>query len=351
MLFWRPKRIPHSVLHVSYMVHIAYETVELLKRHGQMRAEYLAVGVSDNWSQCDQNLRPSRWPFFRAFQEFWCLWTYVLKFEIVHSHFMVGISDDGWEWPIIKRAGIKMVAHWRGCDIRYRSRNYELAPQYNICEQCDYNYVCETPVRVRRRILARQWADLELVTTPDLLDFSGRAVYFPFFAPLGLDPRKTTSTASLNDIDRIRIVHATNHPGIEGTREIQKVMDELIAEGYPIDFVYLKGVSPERVREEMATADFTIGKMKMGYYANTQIESMCLGVPAITYVRSEFRTPEVAQSGLILSSLETLKHDLREIIKVGRSVVTDRQELKAKITTLHNNSSLVDRLGRYYLNF
>ena len=60
---------PHSVLHVSYMVHIPYYTVQLLRQLG-MRADYLAVGTSQVWSRCDYRHNPSSSARIRYLQEF-----------------------------------------------------------------------------------------------------------------------------------------------------------------------------------------------------------------------------------------------------------------------------------------
>ena len=48
-----------------------------------------------------------------------------------------------------------------------------------------------------------------------------------------------------------------------------------------IQYVELTGVTHERVLRELADADLSIGKMKMGYYANHQIESMAAGMRMI----------------------------------------------------------------------
>ena len=109
-----------------------------------------------------------------------------------------------------------------------------------------------------------------------------------------------------------RIVHATNHPGIEGTRHIVAAVESLKKKGYDIELRLLSGVTQERVLAEMADADLTVGKMKMGYYANAQVESLALGVPAVTCVRPEFLTPELVESGSIFATIDTLEATLEE---------------------------------------
>ena len=69
----------------------------------------------------------------------------------------------------------------------------------------------------------------------------------------------------------------------------------------------LNGVTHDEVLAELADADLAIGKMKMGYYANAQVESLMAGVPTITYVRPEFMTDELRESGFIFATLDTLE--------------------------------------------
>ncbi|MDH7499438.1 MAG: hypothetical protein QHH30_03545, partial [candidate division NC10 bacterium] len=67
---------PNSVLHISYMVHIPYTTTRLLRQFG-VKADYLAVGASPVWNQCDFQKRASPPSALQAWEEFWLLWQVV----------------------------------------------------------------------------------------------------------------------------------------------------------------------------------------------------------------------------------------------------------------------------------
>src|SRR5450631_3863352 len=204
---------PASVLHISYMVHIPYETVRHLRRQG-VKADYLAIGKSPYWSKCDYNFVPSRISPVRALQEFWLFWSVIARYQIVHAHFMYTISESGWELPLLKRMGRKLVAHFRGCEARDRVRNMELHPEVNICQACEHHpYICQTTSAAKRRGWANDFADATLVTTPDMKDFLPAAVHFPFFVPDVPEPRSRAERGARPFI----IVHITNQPGIEGT--------------------------------------------------------------------------------------------------------------------------------------
>ena len=282
------RRMPGAVLHISSMVHVPFHTVRILREHG-VHADYLAVGDSPWWDQADFHYRPSRWPIVSVLKEMWWVWRVVNRYSIVHSHFMVTLTRTGWEWPLLRRHGRHIVVHYRGCEIRDATRNQRLHPDVNICQECDYDpRICEQPVNVLRRPLAAAHGSAFLVTTPDMKDFAPDAVHVPFFV---MRPEGVAAPPPPAARRPFKIVHATNHPGIEGSRRIRSAVEAVAAKGHSLQFVELNGVTHDRVLQELADADVSIGKMKMGYYANLQIESMAAGVPTITYVRPEFMTP------------------------------------------------------------
>jgi len=335
---------PRSVLHVSNMVHIPYEMTRILRRSG-WRADYLAVSANPHWSASDLQLVPTGLPR-DALREFAFFWRVMARYEVVHLHFMITMSRSGWELPVLRRLGRKVVAHYRGCEIRNRERNMALHPEVNICQECDYDAsICRSPLNARRRELAVTYADHVLVTTPDLRDFVPHAEVFPFFAPETAVPSAEDARPPTRPI---KIVHATNHPGIEGSREIRAAVDRLRARGYAIDYVHLQDVPHERVLAELRDADLSIGKMKMGHYANAQVESLILGVPAVTYVRPEFVTDAIRESGLILTSLAELEATLEYYLTHSEALEEKRRKARSSALALHDNDALGRRLIAIY---
>lgn len=338
-----------SVLHISDMVHIPYFTVSLLKEKGVM-ADYLAIGTSSAWNKSDYTFNLQTYnPFKRALSEFWIFWSLVSKYKILHLHFMRSISENGWEFFFLRLMGRKIVVHFRGCEARNRKVNRELHPKSNICQKCDYNAeICTNRKGIRKkRILRKKYGDYFLVTTPDLQDFIPEAHHFPFFSPITSFTDKIKSN-SCETKSSIKLVHVTNHPGIEGTEEIIQAVENLKLKGFAIDFLFLRGAKHEKVLEEYSTADLAIGKMKMGYYANAQIESMHFGVPTITYVRPEFMTEELKNSGFIFSNLEDLEETLENYLENPEKLSKKREETQKSIRNLHDNNKLTEELIGIY---
>ncbi len=331
-----------SVLHVSGMVHVAFHTVRLLREQG-VNADYLAIGGSPWWDNADYTFRATRVPLLSVLKEMWWVWSVVSRYETVHSHFMSLVSRSGWEWPLLRAMGRHIVVHYRGCEIRNRELNQRLHPAVNICQECDYQpRICV--VSAPRRQIAQRHGSAFLVTTPDMKEFAPQAVHVPFFV---MHEAAAGSRAPM--VNRpFKIVHATNHPGIEGTRHIHRAVESLKAKGLNINLVDLRGVSHDRVLRELEDADVTVGKMKMGYYANFQVESLAAGVPAITHVRPEHMTPELEASGLIFATLDTLEATIERLIRHPEELEAKRQVARRSVATLHDNRDIANRLKAVY---
>lgn len=336
-----------SVLHVSRMGHIPFFMVQRLRTSGK-KVDYMAIGTSPVWHKCDYNVRYSILPFIRIFQEMYWFWAVAARYETIHYHFIMTLAYSGWDLPILKKMGRKIVMHFRGCDIREREKNMELNPEINICQKCDYyipyekKYGCQVGRVKRRRELAVRYGDAFLVTTPDLKDFVPGAVYLPLFAPQAGAPEKKSVSREIN------IVHVTNHPGIEGTDEIEAVMEGLKKEGFAVNFRKFSGISYDKALEAYAGSDLSIGKLKMGYYANSQIESMYCGTPAITFVRPRFMTEDMRNSGFIFSSIERLKDTMEYLLAHPEEIAKKRSIARESILRLHDNEVIARRLLGLY---
>ena len=92
--------------------------------------------------------------------------------------------------------------------------------------------------------------------------------------------------------------------------------------------------------DELADADLAIGKMKMGYYANAQVESLMAGVPTVTYVRPELMTDELRESGFIFATLETLEAVLEHYLRHPEALAAKRAVARESILGLHDNAAI-----------
>jgi hypothetical protein len=349
----RKRRRTGAVLHLGYAAHQPYHTTRILRKFG-IQADFMAIGARSHlWERYDYHLGYSGWK--TRWKELGLFWQVVSRYEIIHSHCGVMLSEDGWELPLLKQLGCRIVIHYRGCEARDQQLNMALHPMMNICQQCDYNGTICRKER-GRRTLANRYGDLFLVTTPDMLDFVPEGIHLPFFAPdlplpteLTPGEGRTGNPRSDHDPERpFRIIHITNHPGIEGTEQIRAAIANLQRRGHQIEFTHHHGITHQDVLLAHLGADLSIGKMKMGYYANAQIESMVCGVPAVTYVRSEFITPEMEESGLILTDLAGLEQTIEFYLTHPDELAKKRDKARSSILRLHDNKKLATKLIGFY---
>jgi glycosyltransferase involved in cell wall biosynthesis len=349
------RRVPvrGSVLQIGFPIHVVYQQSELLKQNG-VRSRFLAINDSPAWDRRDF-LFHQTWGEANAIRAIWrealCLLRVMNRFEVLHFHNGRCISRNGWLVKQWRALGRPIVVHWRGCDIRNYHRNVALHPAQNICQACDYDRLCLSDDFVHWQQLFRSQAHVHLVTTPDLKDFIPEAHHLRFTLPVDdmIDPAPEEPAPGRPGKDRpLKIIHITNHPGIEGTREIEAAIERLRSRGYAIEFTWLHGVSFDEVAKAYAEADLTIGKMKMGHYANAQIESLYAGVPCITHVREEYLTDDIRESGLILSQLEKVEETILELIENPDILREKRRISRASIARLHDGDAIAQRLSEIY---
>ena len=177
-----------------------------------------------------------------------------------------------------------MVFTFRGCDLRSRTLNMKLHPELNCCTSCDYPIgSCDTDYQRFRLGLARTYGDAFFVTTPDLVEFLSRRLAHAVH-PAGLKEGLDDIAPDVKPAGVFRVVTSSNHHGIDGTRFIIAAVDRLREEGHAIELI----VVSDREREALAiykSADVYVGKLRLGYYNNANIETMLLGVPNMSFIR------------------------------------------------------------------
>jgi len=290
MFFERKKG--KGVLHISTVTHQPYLITRYLRAEG-FEADFLAKG--EGWLSYDEKAwdyrmkRPKLPGPIRFLYEFVWAWILYPRYEIIHSHFLQMIGSGFWELSFLKKMRKKVVFHFRGDDIRRKNINLQLNPDLNCCQECDYPAgYCEGHDRDVLVQQAKKYGDLFLVTTPDLNDFFPEALHFPFLLP-ELPGQSPPLLGNKRPVGMpIRILHLTNHEGIDGTNDLVNAVHRLREEGYDVELLTPRRVPFQEVLLMYPKVDISVGKLRMGYYANAQVESMYFGIPTMCYIRETF---------------------------------------------------------------
>lgn len=340
---------PNTIAHIGEMRPLLQRLVDALKVQN-IEATYFAVGSNKQWCLADYHLPKIKNPIIALIRDTYIFWRYVSRHEVVHMHCGMGISPYLHEPIFLKLMGRRIVVHIRGCEGRDRFQNMSMNPDCNICQACDYAplYLCMSRQSRRRKWVANHLADAIIVTTPDLLDFWPDAQFIPLLVPeMNFLNEKKPQWQGRNQ-EPFNIVHVTNQPGIEGTEEIISQIDNLRKRGWNIIFTHITGLPYHEVLEQLVNADLSIGKLKMGYYANAQIESMALGIPTITWVRNDLMNDKLKTGGFVFSTLDQLHETLENLLADPTILEHAARESCTTINRIHGDITIVRSLCKIY---
>lgn len=315
-LFKKKEPIIDSVLHLSIISSKQYMLSRLLRKHGIKSAFFALNG--DIAGQIalghDYHLPYRIKPVRKLLLEIYYLWAVLSRYDVIHFHFNTFLSmDNGWELEYLKKMGKVLVFHFRGCDLRQKSKNMETNPALNCCMECDYpDGSCDTEYQRMRIAMAKRYGDLFFVTTPDLRDFLPEAEHIPFISPFGIDLDELQPAPKKDGV--FRVVTSSNHPGVDGVGHIRKAVRRLSDEGYSIELVEVIKQPLFEALSIYKSADLYAGKLLMGYYNNANIETMMMGVPNMAYIRDAYR-PGIPDCPIIVARTDNIHEKLREWIQ------------------------------------
>lgn len=187
----------------------------------------------------------------------------VKNYDILHFNSYSGFALH-IDYSLWKRMSLKIVHHFHGSDLRSRGKPWPMIDRF---------------------------ADIQYVSTPDLLEYAPKAEWLP--TPMNLDQFRYVGVKDKEDQSKpIRIVHAvlsqTHGRNCKGTPIIINAINQLKLKGYNIDFRLLASVPYRQALEEYKQADIIVGQTHIGWYEKLEQEAMAFGKPVVTYINQEF---------------------------------------------------------------
>ena len=117
---------------------------------------------------------------------------------------------------------------------------------------------------------------------------------------------------------KIIVLHAPNHKNIKGSQFFINAVEELKAEGYPIEIRLLEKLPNEELKKAILEADIVADQLIIGWYAMYALESMAMGKPVLCYLRNDLYDL-YAVSGLVqrdeIPLINCTPFDVKEKIK------------------------------------
>jgi glycosyltransferase involved in cell wall biosynthesis len=175
--------------------------------------------------------------------------------------------------PLLHRLGKRIVVTFQGDDAR------QVTGARRLVQAVPERYTPELDAARRRTIAAfDRYAAAMFFLNPDLADvLPRRASFLPYAS---VDPDEwTVSPEELNGPPLV--VHAPSDPRVKGTEHVVAAISQLQAEGVPLRFELLHGLSRTAVRSALERSAIVVDQLNAGWYGGLAVEAMALGKPVI----------------------------------------------------------------------
>lgn len=198
-----------------------------------------------------------------------------------------------WELKWYKKRRKKIIMHFVGSDIR--SEEY-IKYKNNHIQDCFEGKMTNLPPKQtawQKKLcaIALQYADLILVSTPDLLEFFDNNPKVKYF-PVMLDTKdidsqlKNSVPEKYPQRDKIRVVHSPSNVSLKGTAYIDAVMQKISAKYSDVEYINttnpeykdtshpLCAVSRYTLLQLLQKSDILIDQVVIGWYGLQSIEGV-----------------------------------------------------------------------------
>jgi hypothetical protein len=150
-------------------------------------------------------------------------------------------------------------------------------------------------------------------------------------------PKDKVFPAKFDKSRPLKIIHAPNHTAIKGTDFIEKIIDELKADNYPIEYSRIQKIPNNEFISIVQNTDIVIDQMIVGWYGIFALEAMACKKPVLIYISPELERLYTMAGLLEPNELPCIK--------------TDHNTLKNNIINIINNPSQIPKIGLKSLDF
>jgi glycosyltransferase involved in cell wall biosynthesis len=217
----------------------------------------------------------------------------------VHTYFDGGIlrqttrgKFNDLELQAYSLLRIKLLVWTYGGDIRTQKITRELG-QPNCCTDCtkvEVACVCKDEIGEMNFKKVSSIAT-QIFSIGDLIEYTPKSNNKVFFWPVDLDADfglrysvSFTKKPSTNDLP-LRIIHASNHSELKGTRYLVAAVKELKMEGHKLELIIVKNTPNIQAMEIYKTADIIFDQCLIGFHGYFALEAMAIGKPVMSFIR------------------------------------------------------------------
>lgn len=248
------------------------------------------------------------------------------RYRVIYISFNGGpLGGTLWLWrhepKLLRAAGVRTLILPYGSDVQ----DMQLSPNLHFkhAKSADYPNDRRRINAVKRQVgLWTRRAD-HIIGGCEWVDYMGHwdtllLAHFSIDTEWWSDPAPRPAAP-----DRpLRILHAPNHRTIKGTRFFIAAVDELRAEGVPVELQLLERVPNDRVRDAIREADVIADQLIVGWYAMFALEGMAMRKPVLCNLRPDlkqlYERAGLVRPGefpIVECTPETVKEAIRDLVR------------------------------------
>jgi glycosyltransferase involved in cell wall biosynthesis len=252
------------------------------------------------------------------------------------------------EMQAMRRFGRRLYTYTYGADVRTREATLALG-RFNICAECPEPgrfCICDDAEGSANIARIREYATA-MIAMGDMIPYVPDARNFHFWpvdtAKIGYVGTRWSPGQTL------RVAHAPNHPHFKGTHYLIAAIEQLQAEGRPIQLVSVQGVSNSEVLALFGSCDLVVDQFIAGFHGYTMFEAMAVGKPVLCYLRSPGMVTDPDSCPVINTWPATVYATLADCLDGVFDLAELGRRGRAYIERYHSIEAVALHLGALYL--
>jgi hypothetical protein len=265
----------------------------------------------------------------------------VRRFDIFHFQYGRSLAEpigvtvpDLWDIPLLKSLGKKVFMHFRGSDVRLKSKHVQREPDsyFNASD-----IPCDEPRILGKVSICRRFCDAMFVSTPGLLDYVPDAHWVPHVVDGAF------WKGGVREEPKVPVVaHIPSSRGTKSSNEVDAILTDLAREGI-CQYRPLENLSGrDAMRSALHSADMVVDSLGIGDHGLISIEAMASGAIALAHIheRNRARNPGVPVVEVTAATLaEVVRElasdpDLRSELRVQGEMWAERRHGQVAVARL-----------------
>jgi glycosyltransferase involved in cell wall biosynthesis len=258
------------------------------------------------------------------------------------------------ELYIYRLLGIPAFFWTYGADVR-SCRTTKMLGEPNCCTNCTSvgkACLCDETSRIKKIQKLKKYSTA-IFSMGDMIEYTPGSRNDLFFWPVDLNREnvhKYEPAYPEKDGEKpLRIVHASNHRMFKGTHFLIEAVDDLKAEGLPIELVLVEKIPNEEALDIYCSADVIFDQCLIGFHGYFALEGMAMGKPVMCFVRKpEEYLLHPEECPIINTHVNTLKEDIRYFVDNREQLTDIGMKSRQYIEKYYTLEAFAVRLRRAY---